>query len=1464
MIIFKFENCAFRRVIDFWKVLTLSIGLFIVQDAYGVDDDEDGLSDVWQHYFNTGALTREQDSDGDGYSNLKESIAGTNPRDAGDKPILLYCFEHDGASVCEFSFKTIFGKFYQIEGTDDLSGFTAIDAGWVGDGQTRTLALSDDDTLVTTSPIKAEFWSDISTDVISDLNTQTGFPLSPDGLIYIAEPEAPKFLAVGYGGKLSTQITPPSTGAYKFYLSSGVPAQLYVSDSTEASGAELIAEVLPTQAGMSEEEWNTYESQSSDFQELVEGQSYYLELRYVGGLSLLHSQVAWSGVGLSGIQKIEKDALASVDVPLLADADNVLYNADLTNLGSINFFQLAITDQDQDGDGLSDMEELSMAEFRNVLFFDEETTTGVPDDSVVTTGLLLSAAEGKAEVSLYATDAAAFESNYPSTIVDEAEITLTRTGELQPLAVKICVEPLESTGSTATVCDGSCCTLIGSAGDEIAEVEDYIIKDEDGVIINDTVHFAFGETLKVLTITAVDDDINEYPETLNIAIDTTANDDYDVSPTQNGASIQLFDLPESDDNITLFTGTFSRDGNADSTKITEASGFVTATINGPRTEIRMWNEFSNLSSDQQDSHVHKSGTGNSPGSIIFEIVETVTDTGGNPIDIPLNGALSNHLWDLSDSSGAVSTSGGAASKQVIIDSLFGQNDETPLYLNIHSIDHPNGEIWAFFGLSEGSVIDPGDAPADDVLPQLSGDELESEVRRFLNQATFGATEENVAALLSKIETERLTDTEYHRLEAFSDWIDDQINPEVVKQTYLLDLTLASHFQHFEASQYFDESASDVPVAYPDVWPTVNRSDERPEYWYLNDEYPISTNDYNQAKSNGFTTFNVFGREDALAADWQMKLNGRDQLRHKMGFALQQIVVASDADRDIYLRAYASVNYRDMLNEYAFEYYRDVLGFVNWSPVMGQWLSSTKNEKATDFDGDGIYDSYPDENLARENMQLFSIGLFDIWTDGTLKLSNEGLPRQSYTNDDIKEFAKIITGQSFSLLDGDNNHKWGGMPFSEETQNDSFYGSAGARGPHNKTYTYPMKMFGEYHSLGTKTFAGTTIDNTSITDPDELGVADIESAMDWLAGKPGDGLPDFDMVSSHVSTPAFISKLLIQRFTTSNPSKEYLHRVATVFKNSEGHLGETVKAILLDSEAREYDLNNQLFGMKKSPLEAFIQFLRAMEAHTHLPLDTIDLNDADDVARYDTGQHTYPNPAVYLSYFSYPESQINGQERNVRFRKQNTTSTEDSGLQMDLFKSASVFNYYLPDYTKGGSISEAGLVAPEMQIATEPDVVRNINFFEGLIYESGSRNYSSSGALIARYNGQVLNFLGSSNAYLSIVSGSLRLPLNELADKMYPSGVITATATRTSESLADQMLVDAIDDRLTSGLFRKKYSYDSTDDDDPNIAGVDDSLKNPYEIIIDAITAAHGDNDHVDKLQDALYLVIMSPEFQIRK
>lgn len=1130
------------------------------------------------------------------------------------------------------------------------------------------------------------------------------------------------------------------------------------------------------------------------------------------------------------------------------------------------FFQLQINDGDQDGDGLSDWEELLLAKYQPFLFFDANSTEGTADSSALSS--LLAENTGAPTISLVASDTAAFEDNSPNAADDHGEIIITRTGTIAPVMVELCIAPLENTGNTATVCDGTCCTLIGSAGDEQAEPEDYALFDNNGQLVSDSVSFALGEMRKVLTVVAVPDNNNEYPETLNLAVAASTDASYELSETLNGASIQLFDLADNPANNAIFTGSFSPDGNA--TSATQGSGFTTAILNGPRTKLFLTNEFSNLTSVQQDSHIHKSNAGPAPGDIIYSITN---EPGGEslppPASDPFLGFLTDYEWDLTESSGAVPTAGGAASKQTIIDSLFAQNGESPLYLNIHTVDNPAGEIWAFLNLTGGSISDPGTptvAPAAGSAdyPQLFEEELEAEVRRFLNQATFGATDAQVMEMVTAIEAARVDDPAYHRDAAYRDWIEAQMT---MTQSYLLDYHLASDFQFMKLNGMFDPERNPdrdgraTPVE-PAVWPTVVRSDPDPERWYLSAPYPITREDQRLIDANNLRA--LPGSREGRQAYWQMMLNARDQLRQKMGFSLQQIVVASKAITAIRDSPYAASNYQDQLNIRAFAHYRDVLGYVNWSPIMGRWLSSLGNQKGLDIDGDGTDDISPDENLARENMQLFSIGLFNLWPDGSLRLGPDGAPNNTYDNEDIREFAKVLTGLSFAIQN-DRDIPWGGVSYDELEENTNFSLSQNQAGLFELKYSYPMKMFGEFHDRSVKTFAGVTIDNTDLTEPSAQGIADIEDSLDWLAGSPGDGDPDFDMVHSHGSTPAFICERLIQRFTTSNPSRDYLHRVATAFKDGEGDLAATIRAILLDPEARVLDVNETVFGIKRSPLESYLQLARTMETVNFLPL-----TDPGQDPLFANAAGNYDNEDLYLDNFGLSASQMANQERNFRFLQHFTITEGSTGIQMIPFRQETVFNWYLPDYAPSGPIADAGLVSPELQLANEPDVIRNINY-QHLLLRGNSGLFMDSLGGSGTTQRRTFGITDDEDNSVD-VHENLRLDRDKWVALLYPTEEPSPTETRTAESLADEHLVDELDKRLTLGLFKVRYPYDPSDDDDPAVAGEDDLLKNPRELIIDAITAGHGDpysgnnddNDRRGKLIDALYLLSISPEFQIKK
>ena len=208
-------------------------------------------------------------------------------------------------------------------------------------------------------------------------------------------------------------------------------------------------------------------------------------------------------------------------------------------------------------------------------------------------------------------------------------------------------------------------------------------------------------------------------------------------------------------------------------------------------------------------------------------------------------------------------------------------------------------------------------------------------------------------------------------------------------------------------------------------------------------------------------------------------------------------------------------------------------------------------------------SFPDENYAREVMQLFTIGLCELEIDGTCKTDENSVPIPTYDNKDIAEFAKIFTGLT-----------WG------DAQVFSSYPING-----QLSYSIPMRMFNEFHEPGSKYLLnGTIIEQRATTN----GIADIEAALNNLFQHPNVG--------------PFIGKLLIQRLVTSNPSPAYIERVAKAFNgestysSTRGDMKAMIKAILLDEEARNCAAqSDDSFGHLREPFNRYVQLCRSFEA-----------------------------------------------------------------------------------------------------------------------------------------------------------------------------------------------------------------------------------------------------------------------------
>jgi uncharacterized protein (DUF1800 family) len=322
--------------------------------------------------------------------------------------------------------------------------------------------------------------------------------------------------------------------------------------------------------------------------------------------------------------------------------------------------------------------------------------------------------------------------------------------------------------------------------------------------------------------------------------------------------------------------------------------------------------------------------------------------------------------------------------------------------------------------------------------------------------------------------------------------------------------------------------------------------------------------------------------------------GDDQLRQRMVLALSEIVVASsNGDLDNFPQTMA--HYIDILSDNAFGNYRVLLEEITYSPAMAVYLTYLANEKG-DMDSGRV----PDENYARELMQLFTIGLNELNMDGTLRLDAQGQPIETYTNDDITGLAKVFTGLS--------------------TQGSDFYDILADRSSIYK----PLEMFSDFHSDLEKTFLTVTIPaNTE-------GVESIDTAL--------------DTIFAHSNVAPFVSTRLIQRFVTSAPSPQYVERVATSFETGSftlpdgtnvgagvrGDLQATLAALLLDPEATQDPVSAPPgFGKIREPMLRVVQWARAFKETTP---DTADENFLQD-SSFALGQH--PFRAVHVFNFFNP-------------------------------------------------------------------------------------------------------------------------------------------------------------------------------------------------------------------------------------
>jgi uncharacterized protein (DUF1800 family) len=310
-------------------------------------------------------------------------------------------------------------------------------------------------------------------------------------------------------------------------------------------------------------------------------------------------------------------------------------------------------------------------------------------------------------------------------------------------------------------------------------------------------------------------------------------------------------------------------------------------------------------------------------------------------------------------------------------------------------------------------------------------------------------------------------------------------------------------------------------------------------------------DYYRTLDNGYF---VYDRDHLHYSAWYWaSITGQDQLRQRMGFALSEIFVVSYANAEVRFNYEVMPYYYDMLLKNAFANYRTLLEDVTLHPGMGLFLSHRANAK-----DDAATGARPDENFAREVMQLFSLGLWELNQDGSRKLQN-GLPIPTYGKSDVEGLAKVFTGWS-----------WGNMRSDWKNNEYGFYSSNYAYVEGLETLNTLMEEYPVYHSTSQKTFLGVTVPAQPTPNPR----ASLKAALDRLAG--------------HSNVGPFIARQLIQRFVTSNPSPAYVSRVAGAFNNNgsgvRGDMAAVIKAVLLDAEARDPAMISvPSFGKLREPL-----------------------------------------------------------------------------------------------------------------------------------------------------------------------------------------------------------------------------------------------------------------------------------------
>lgn len=503
------------------------------------------------------------------------------------------------------------------------------------------------------------------------------------------------------------------------------------------------------------------------------------------------------------------------------------------------------------------------------------------------------------------------------------------------------------------------------------------------------------------------------------------------------ALIEVYDLdqPPQADGSTLYVAQLRAQAPG-----TSASGTATIKLSADGTSAILNFTYSNLSSPLTGMHVHGPN-----GEILFDVDAATPQADGS------------YLW-------VIQPVGTLTVADIANDIRTGNT-----YFNVHTANNPKGEIKGYFVLSSGGQSAPTPTPAP---PLASGPPTAEDASRFLTQATFGATQDDINHLQQV---------------GFDAWLNEQFATPA-----------SSHVT------FVDNATTDPSL------------------------------------------------DDTMAAWWTYAISAPDQLRQRVAFALSEILVVSANGAGLDGEPIALSTYYDLLINDSFGNFRQILQDVTLNPAMGAYLNMLQNDRVDPDSGE-----HPNENYAREIMQLFSIGLYRLNFDGSLTLDANGFPIPTYNQTAVSGLAAVFTGWTFNGAT-------------------DFY-----NGPED--YRNPMQVWPDHHQAEGKII----LDNT-IVPADQPPAQDLQQSL--------------DKIFQHPNVGPFICRQLIQRLVTSNPSPGYIYRVASVFNNNgqgvRGDMRAVIRAILMDYDARGTTKTGLGSGKQREPLIRLTNLLRTFHAFTN--------------------------------------------------------------------------------------------------------------------------------------------------------------------------------------------------------------------------------------------------------------------------